>query len=240
MPCALIQLLIFGKIMREVCEMKTKLIPSAIPIYIAAAVWVIFGLFGHLYEFSNILLALGLSLVAYLVAGKFLPGRKVEVEESLTTGDRAVDQRLAASLESLKRLREAAALAHSPGVAEELKRIDKQAANPLRPSRTRAPGMTKSASLWTLPAHHRQAHRPLPAVGRRRIRTHGPEGGHRHRNSLDMIALAFEKQLDKLYGDEALDITTDIQVLETMMAADGLTDAGILKSVSARAQRKRS
>jgi len=38
------------------------------------------------------------------------------------------------------------------------------------------------------------------------------------------IVSAFEKQLDSLYGDEALDISTDITVLENMMAREGLTD----------------
>ena len=33
---------------------------------------------------------------------------------------------------------------------------------------------------------------------------------------------AFEKQLDALYGSDALDISTDITVLETMMAREGL------------------
>ena len=41
-------------------------------------------------------------------------------------------------------------------------------------------------------------------------------------NSLSMIVTAFEKQLDSLYKDENLDITTDIVVLETMMNADNL------------------
>ena len=36
------------------------------------------------------------------------------------------------------------------------------------------------------------------------------------------IVAAFEKQLDSLYGSEALDISTDITVLETMMAREGL------------------
>ena len=36
------------------------------------------------------------------------------------------------------------------------------------------------------------------------------------------IVIAFEKQLDSLYGSEALDISTDITVLETMMAREGL------------------
>lgn len=43
-------------------------------------------------------------------------------------------------------------------------------------------------------------------------------------NSLEMIALAFEKQLDFLYRHEALDIATDIDVLETMLKADNLVN----------------
>ena len=38
------------------------------------------------------------------------------------------------------------------------------------------------------------------------------------------IVAAFEKQLDSLYGAEALDISTDITVLENMMAQEGLTE----------------
>ena len=35
---------------------------------------------------------------------------------------------------------------------------------------------------------------------------------------------AFDKQLDALYADEALDVTTDIKVMENMLKAEGLTD----------------
>lgn len=38
------------------------------------------------------------------------------------------------------------------------------------------------------------------------------------------IVAAFEKQLDSLYGADALDISTDITVLENMMAREGLTE----------------
>ena len=41
---------------------------------------------------------------------------------------------------------------------------------------------------------------------------------------MDTIVLAFEKQLDGLFGDQAMDISTDITVLENMMAREGLTD----------------
>lgn len=38
------------------------------------------------------------------------------------------------------------------------------------------------------------------------------------------IVTAFERQLDSLFGDQALDISTDITVLENMMAREGLSD----------------
>ena len=45
---------------------------------------------------------------------------------------------------------------------------------------------------------------------------------------LDMLISAFEKQLDRLFKNDALDIATDIDVLETMMAGDGLSSKGQL------------
>lgn len=46
---------------------------------------------------------------------------------------------------------------------------------------------------------------------------------------LDMLIVAYEKQLDRLFSDDALDIATDIDVLEAMMAGDGLSDKGQIK-----------
>ncbi len=41
---------------------------------------------------------------------------------------------------------------------------------------------------------------------------------------LKTIVRAFEKQLDALYGADALDVSTDIQVMETLLAREGLTE----------------
>jgi hypothetical protein len=167
------------------------------------------------------------------VARKFLPGRKVEIVEALPTGDRDVDRRLADSLEALKRLREAAALAQAPGVAEELRRIDEAGRKILEAvagKKARYDEVRKFMDYYLPTADKLIAHyRQLVGAGSGPMVQKAVTG---IENSLDMIALAFEKQLDKLYGDEALDITTDIQVLETMMASDGLTDEGIRKAVS--------
>ena len=41
---------------------------------------------------------------------------------------------------------------------------------------------------------------------------------------LKTIVRAFEKQLDALYGTDALDISADIQVMETLLSREGLTE----------------
>ena len=43
-------------------------------------------------------------------------------------------------------------------------------------------------------------------------------------NVLNMMIGAYEKQLDRLFSDDALDIATEIDVLETMMSGDGLSE----------------
>jgi hypothetical protein len=45
--------------------------------------------------------------------------------------------------------------------------------------------------------------------------------------TLDTLNLAFEKLLDSLFADTALDVSSDISVLQSMLAQEGLTDDGL-------------
>ena len=45
--------------------------------------------------------------------------------------------------------------------------------------------------------------------------------------TLDTLNLAFEKLLDSLFADTALDVSSDISVLQTMLAQEGLTEDGL-------------
>ena len=45
--------------------------------------------------------------------------------------------------------------------------------------------------------------------------------------TLDTLNLAFEKLLDNLFADTALDVSSDISVLQTMLAQEGLTEDGL-------------
>ena len=64
----------------------------------------------------------------------------------------------------------------------------------------------------------------------RRIETHELTGDNatetkkRVSEALPFIKRAFEKELDYMFTDEMLDITTDIDVLESMLSKDGLID----------------
>ena len=51
--------------------------------------------------------------------------------------------------------------------------------------------------------------------------------------TLDTLNLAFEKLLDSLFEETAWDVSTDISVLHTMLAQEGLTESG-MKSGPAR------
>lgn len=211
--------------------MKTRLIRSAIPIYIAAAVWILYGLALPLYKLSHILMAAGLSVVAYLVAGKFFPGRRVE--EALSTGDNQIDEELQSNLDDLKKLRQANQGIASAEISRRLERMEKAgkailAAVAEKPERA---GQVRKFMKYYLPTAAKllEQYRTLSSVG--------VDGEHIKKalgsveNSLEMIASAFEKQLDMLYRDEAMDMTSDVQVLETMMAGDGLTGEGIKQAM---------
>jgi len=53
---------------------------------------------------------------------------------------------------------------------------------------------------------------------------------------MDKLVLGFEKQLDALFDSEALDVTTDVSVLENMMNLEGLSDLDPFGAMTNRAR----
>lgn len=211
--------------------MKTKLIRSAIPIYLAAGVWILYGLVQPLYKIPNILMAAGLSVVAYLVGGHFFRGRQVEVE--LTTGDEKIDQDLRENMEHLKKLKEAAQKVSSAAVTKQLQRMEKagQAILSAVAQKPQRSGEVRKFLKYYLPTVSKLLEQYQIMDGVSAKGQHINKAMTSVENSLELIASAFEKQLDQLYRDEALDMASDVQVLETMMAGDGLTDEGIKQAM---------
>ena len=50
---------------------------------------------------------------------------------------------------------------------------------------------------------------------------------HEIEQTLDTLNLAFEKLLDSVFEDTALDVSSDISVLQTLLAQEGLTEDGL-------------
>lgn len=211
--------------------MKTKVIRSAIPIYIAGVVWVLYGLALPLYKLTHILMATSLSVVAYLVASKFFPGRTVEAE--LVSGDSEIDAELKASMADLAKLRASNAGIASPTITAQLTRMEKAGKAILTAVAEQPPRATQVRKFmkYYLPTTAKllEQYRTMQDVEARG--EHITKAMTSVENSLGLIASAFEKQLDQLYKDDAVDMTSDVQVLETMMAGDGLTTEGIRQAM---------
>ena len=204
--------------------MKTVRIKSAIPIYLAALIWILFGLFAPIYELIYIIIAACVSLAAYIVSSIFLPGRTVEVDAKPDSGDEAVNAQIAEGRSALRNLREADAAIEDEAISARLKRMTEAGGKIFdilekEPSRA---GEVRRFMNYYLPTADKllTQYRELDGSGSQGENVRGAMTV--VENSLEMIAVAFERQLDSLYRHEAMDIQTDIDVLETMLAADGI------------------
>lgn len=206
---------------------RKKTVKSALPIYCAAALWLVSSLFLKMYRLSGLLVAAVLAAAGYLVGRRLFPDRVVEYEEKASSGDAEVDRQIEEGRKALAELRAANDDIPSPVVSAQLDRMERAARQifdqiekePKKALRVRRFMNYYLPTCVKLLGHYRD----LDGAG---ISGENVEKSKRCiEDSLEMIASAFEKQLDNLFSDQALDISTDIQVLETMMAGEGLTDS---------------
>lgn len=212
-------------------RMKKRVIRSAIPIYLAAAAWIVLALFLPMYELSSILLCAGISIAAYLVSGRFFPGRVVEEEAAPDSGDAEVNRQIAEGRAALKALRSSASdiaarvqsdCTHLTAPIERMVNAGTKIFEALEKNPKDSQQVRKFMNYY-LPTTVKllDTYRTMMGAGSGENITSTLS---RIENSLGMIADAFEKQLDRLYADDQIDIYAEISALETMMAADGLKD----------------
>ena len=202
--------------------MDKKRIPSAIPIYGAAAVWLVMGLILPIYRLWAIFLTLALSAVSALALKKKFPGREVEVVRRADTGDETVNRQFEEGRETLRRIHASNEAIPDPELSEEIRRMEAAGGaifDALEKDVTKASQVRRFMTYY-LPTTDKllSRYRELQNVAS------GGENVNRAmdsiRRSMGMVATAFEKQLDALYKDSALDIETDIEVLETMLSTE--------------------
>lgn len=205
------------------------------PIYLCAAVWLVFGLIFPIYKLGPLLICAVLSVGAYFLGRKLFPGRVEEYDAAPDSGDAEVNRQIMEGREEMKRLREANIALTDPGITERLDRME-HAAGKIFESLEKNPRQAMEVRKFMnyyLPVSVKllDQYRTLEGTGLATDNITKSKAA--VENSLDMIAAAFEKQVDNLYRNTHLDITTDIQVLETMMASEGLVSPGASMNATA-------
>lgn len=214
-------------------------IKSAVPIYGAAAVWLAMGVFfpGMLLRMWFLALTAVLSAAAYFGLSRVFRGREVEVRETVDTGDRQIDALIEQGRARLDNLRAVDAAISDAQISQRLARMVNAGEEIFRVLER---DTSKSASVRRFMNYYLPTAEKLMTTYQMLRDVPGSENVARMlrsvENSLDMIAGAFEKQLDNLYQDRVLDIETDIETLEAMLASDGLTRAGSFEELKQKTQ----
>ena len=200
------------------------------PVYAVGLVWLIFGLFLPLYKLIHFLAAAGLSIAAYLVVQKLCPDKTFTVPdpepepEPATTGSPELDELIRQrdlALSEMHRLNDSI---EDPKISAQIDHMEavtaKIIAHVVEHPR-KLPQIRKFLNYY-LPTTLKllNAYDRMDAAGISGAYIDGTMG--KIETMMDTVATAFDRQLDALFGDEALDISTDITVMENMLAREGL------------------
>jgi hypothetical protein len=177
-----------------------------------------------MYRLWHYLLYLALTIGAYFLARHFFPGTvEAAPEAAPDSGDKAVDSLILQGRKELGRMR--ALSFQDPEVAEKRERLCELAGKILKAleeDTSRLPRTKKFLSYY-LPT-------TAGLLERYENLEKSPAGENvagtliKIKALLDKVEPAFRKQLDNLYEADAMDISADIQVMQQMMAAEGLLE----------------
>ncbi len=205
------------------------------PIYSVAALWLIWGLFFPLHTILQFLLIVVASVVVYGVVGIFCPTKTYEIpdppkEEAKqppkqeTTGNKEIDALIKERDRAISEMHRLNDNIKDPGISAQIdhlesttkKIIEQVVEHPEKLSQIRRfMNYYLPTTLKILNAYDRM---DMVGINGENITT----TKERVTNIMGTIVAAFDKQLDALFGAEALDISTDITVMEQMLAREGL------------------
>jgi len=209
--------------------MKKVLVKSAIPIYIAAAVWLLAGILfpKALLKLPGLIAVAAVSAAGWFVGTKLFPGRTIAVEERIETGNASLDRDIADGRARLEKLREANAAIPHPGITKNLDRMTK-AGDQIFRELGRNPAkatMVRRFMSYYLPTSEKlmDQYRQLMDAPIKGENIHSAMT--RIESSLDVVANAFDKCADNLFKDDEMDIDAEIKVMNTMLTGDNLIES---------------
>lgn len=215
--------------------MKKIVHKPAAPIYAAAVVWILYALLFPLYRVGHFALCAAASAAVYLIARLFCRDVVEEVEEKPEpTGNAELDKMISdgnLAIAEMKRLNESIKDEKISRQIDRLEEISGKIFDCVKASPEKLPQIRKFMNYY-LPTTLKLLN-AYDRMGSQGVSGENISGTmERVENMMGTIVTAFERQLDGLFGDQALDISTDITVLENMMAREGLSDDPIHRTQS--------
>lgn len=203
-------------------EKRTR---PVLPIYLAALVWPVGALLLPAYRLSNLLIIAGLSLVVYVLGNKFCPTRVIRKQVPYATGSEDVDAMLSGISANLDKLHALNDAIPDPELSAAMTRMEK-AGRGIATAVEQAPDKARTIDRF--------ARYYLPEVIKlmttyANMEKNGVKGENADqilaelRRNAATTAEAFENQLDALYSAEAMDVSTDIEVLDGILKSQNLT-----------------
>ena len=209
---------------------------SVLPIYLIGFVWLLWAIFGSLHHLGHYFLAALVSIVVYTAAKAIFPDKSFEVKTEeksepeqekvkpqptcppeiqalVTERDKAVSE--------MRRLNDSILDETISAQIDRLELATGKIVDAVVAEPSKLPQIRKFMNYY-LPTTLKllNAYDRMDSAGVSGANIDGTKG--RIEDILETVCAAFDKQLDSLYGAEALDISTDITVLEQMLAQEGL------------------
>lgn len=200
---------------------------SPAPLYLAAAVWIFWGLFLPLYRLSDFLLVIAASVLGWTAGKKLFPDKVYEIPDPVepeTTGDPELDALIAERDRAVSEMRRLNANIPGEKISRQIDHLEEVTRKILThvvehseklPQIRRFMDYYLPTTLKILNAYDRMGEAGIEGEN-----ITGVKG--RIDAVMDTLVSAFDRQLDALFADEALDIATDITVMENLLKQEGL------------------
>lgn len=208
-----------------------KVRKSAAPFYGAAAAWVVYALAFDLYRWNHFVFAALLSAGVFLLLRGVCRDEVTEIpvpdpprEEEKPTGNAELDKMISDGRKAVSEMKRLDDAIEDEKISADIRRLEticQQIFQQVKADPAKLPQIRRFMDYY-LPTTLKllNAYDRMDATGVAGENITGTK--ERVESIMGTIVSAFEKQLDSIFGADAMDISTDISVLETMLAREGL------------------
>ena len=214
---------------------------TVLPVYFVGLTWLLWSVFAPLYRPAHYIMAALVSAIAYFVGKMIFPDRGYEIQDGThsqptaqaapkaeekpkSTGNPEIDALLGEREKAVSEMRRLNDAIKDPKISAQITHLETTTGKIIdavveKPSKL--PQIRKFMNYY-LPTTLKllNAYDRMDSTGVSGANIDGTKG--KIEDMLDTVCVAFSRQLDALYGEEALDISADIKVMEQMLQQEGI------------------